>query len=596
MFGMLSGMLLSLISPFLTQAMVDNGIGMRDMGVIATLMFAQLFLFLGSFTIGTYQQLGDALHGYAHQHQRVARLSNQVATPTYDTQGNMLTKTDAINNQGIEYNYDYLMRLESWTVGNDTESVTYDATTGNIISKSDLGDSSEFVYDSTSKPHALRGINDVSWSWECPDLSITYTDFSKVESIQRGNDSYNIMYGVDKQRACTQKTISGVTTTRHYAANHEVLVDSLGRETYIIYLCNGSIVVYEKASDVYMLYHGYYDAQGSLIALTDNSGNVLARYAYDPWGSRVSPIDWTQSADAPDVLGINRGYTMHEHLDEFDLINMNGRVYDPAVAQFLSPDPYIQDAGNWLNYNRYAYCYNNPTRYVDPDGEIAITATILLGVAASAAIDYGTQVVFNYLKGYKGTDAWVDQIDFFDVAVSGIIGGVTAGVGTAVISDYSRYVELGEILLTSAVNFQGGEWNFSTMNEFMSEAIMGMVSQIAIEGIARGVSDCVESIRMKNVPTNNTIGIGDNVNSPNLSLSQHNVSPYSVGDIINANDPKIGLKLEGHHTMSFIKDGYKIIYNTHTQRVLKSFPVSDMKWNNAIKSFQFYHPEIQLPY
>ena len=289
---------------------------------------------------------------------------------TYDTQGNMLTKTDAINNQSIEYNYDHLMRLESWTVGSNTESVTYDATTGNIISKTDLGDSSEFVYDSTSKPHALRGINNVAESWVCPDLSITYTDFSKVESIQRGNDSYNIMYGVDKQRACTQKTISGVTTTRHYAANHEVLVDSLGRETYIIYLCNGSIVVYEKASDVYMLYHGYYDAQGSLIALTDNSGNVPARYAYDPWGSRVSPIDWTQSADAPDVLGINRGYTMHEHLDEFELINMNGRVYDPAVAQFLSPDPYIQDAGNWLNYNRYAYCYNNPTRYTDPSGDV----------------------------------------------------------------------------------------------------------------------------------------------------------------------------------------------------------------------------------
>lgn len=71
--------------------------------------------------------------------------------------------------------------------------------------------------------------------------------------------------------------------------------------------------------------------------------------------------------------GINRGYTMHEHLDEFELINMNGRVYDPAVAQFLSPDPYIQDAGNWLNYNRYAYCYNNPTRYTDPSGEIIKT-------------------------------------------------------------------------------------------------------------------------------------------------------------------------------------------------------------------------------
>lgn len=155
--------------------------------------------------------------------------------------------------------------------------------------------------------------------------------------------------------------------------NHEIVVNSLGEETYIIYLCNGSIAVHDKASGAKTLYHGYYDAQGSLIALTDNSGNVLARYAYDPWGKRVGAANWAYSPTYTSTLNIDRGYTMHEHLDEFDLINMNGRVYDPAVAQFLSPDPYIQDAGNWLNYNRYAYCYNNPTRYTDPSGEIIKT-------------------------------------------------------------------------------------------------------------------------------------------------------------------------------------------------------------------------------
>lgn len=209
--------------------------------------------------------------------------------------------------------------------------------------------------------------------WGDTDVAVAYTDFSKVKSIQHGNDNYNIFYGVEKERCCTEKTVSGVTTTRYYMPSYEVLVDSLGEDTYIIYLCNGSIAIHDEATGTRKLYHGYYDAQGSLIALTDNSSNVIARYAYDPWGGRVSPTDWTQSADAPDVLGINRGYTMHEHLDEFELINMNGRVYDPAVAQFLSPDPYIQDAGNWLNYNRYAYCYNNPTRYTDPSGEIIKT-------------------------------------------------------------------------------------------------------------------------------------------------------------------------------------------------------------------------------
>ena len=51
-FGMLFGMLLSLVAPFLTQAMVDDGIGMRDMGLILNILFAQVFIFMGTFLMG----------------------------------------------------------------------------------------------------------------------------------------------------------------------------------------------------------------------------------------------------------------------------------------------------------------------------------------------------------------------------------------------------------------------------------------------------------------------------------------------------------------------------------------------------------------
>ena len=54
---------------------------------------------------------------------------------------------------------------------------------------------------------------------------------------------------------------------------------------------------------------------------------------------------------------------------------MNGRVYDPLTAMFFSPDPFVQAPGNWLNYNRYGYCMNNPTRYIDPSGYQAIKQT-----------------------------------------------------------------------------------------------------------------------------------------------------------------------------------------------------------------------------
>lgn len=51
-FGMLFGMFLSLVTPFLTQAMVDDGIGMRDMGLILNILFAQIFIFMGTFLMG----------------------------------------------------------------------------------------------------------------------------------------------------------------------------------------------------------------------------------------------------------------------------------------------------------------------------------------------------------------------------------------------------------------------------------------------------------------------------------------------------------------------------------------------------------------
>ncbi len=51
-FGMFFGILLSLVTPFLTQAMVDEGIGMRNMGLILNIMLAQIFLFVGTFSMG----------------------------------------------------------------------------------------------------------------------------------------------------------------------------------------------------------------------------------------------------------------------------------------------------------------------------------------------------------------------------------------------------------------------------------------------------------------------------------------------------------------------------------------------------------------
>jgi RHS repeat-associated protein len=130
---------------------------------------------------------------------------------------------------------------------------------------------------------------------------------------------------------------------------------------------NGLAAIYVQNNGRDSLLYAYTDNQGSLVTLTDQNSTVIERYAYDPWGARRNPDDWTQKDNRSKFI-TNRGYTMHEHLDAFGIINMNGRVYDPATAMFYSPDPLVQAPENWLNYNRYSYCLNNPLIYTDPSG------------------------------------------------------------------------------------------------------------------------------------------------------------------------------------------------------------------------------------
>lgn len=47
---------------------------------------------------------------------------------------------------------------------------------------------------------------------------------------------------------------------------------------------------------------------------------------------------------------------------------MNGRVYDPVIGRFLSPDPNVQDPNNQQSLNRYSYVWNNPLSFTDPSG------------------------------------------------------------------------------------------------------------------------------------------------------------------------------------------------------------------------------------
>jgi len=290
-----------------------------------------------------------------------------------DVKGNLTMRKDLLHsNQTENFTYDGLNRLTTSSNGSD---VTYTSdNTGNLETKSDVG---TYQYQHAIKKHAVTSIQNPYSTYQPAVESITYTKFNKVEEIEQteGIDTKKMefAYGADYLRKRSSLYENGTKKkSTYYTKNaYEVKIDhSSGVEKHMHYISapSGAAAVFiSPGGSTGDLYFVHTDYLGSIVALSNQTGYIAEEYAYDAWGNRRLASNWSQ-ADTRSNLLIDRGYTMHEHITGFGLVNMNGRVYDPKLGRFLSPDPVLQDAGNTQNMNRYSYVLNNPLKYIDPSG------------------------------------------------------------------------------------------------------------------------------------------------------------------------------------------------------------------------------------
>lgn len=212
------------------------------------------------------------------------------------------------------------------------------------------------------------------------------------------------------------------------------------------------------------------DHLGSVVAESNSNGTITRRFHYKPFGETIE-------AQQDDI-----GYTGHKHDVDIGLTYMQARYYDPVLGRFYANDP-VEFQGHLTRGNsaahgftRYAYANNNPYKYVDPDGEIGILASMAIGAAASMIVDAGFQLASN--KEFN-----VGQM--LRAGVAGAAGGGLAGVGTAVkaLSNISKLDKVG-IVSTAGVAASGVSVGVAQVNSVLAGEGGLTATQVAVEAVS----------------------------------------------------------------------------------------------------------------
>jgi RHS repeat-associated protein len=276
---------------------------------------------------------------------------------TYDSVNHRISQTDneraPVEPTGTETmsygTVDELLSLNSTTYGYDSN--------GNRIRKGDSNGSTVYTYDDENR------LVEVAITGEVPQV-ITYAYDPFGRRVKKNVGGMIIHYLYDRDDVMLEYDQTGTVITRY---THGPNIDEP--------------LAVEKNGQTYY-YHT--DGLGSIIALTDSSGNVVQKIQYDAFGNIASGTT---------IVAQPYTYTAREYDPETGLYFYRARYFDPRTGTFITKDPILSPAGQNLmrcngnnlayqnsvpsfeelqknpqNLHPYAYTRNNPINLADPQG------------------------------------------------------------------------------------------------------------------------------------------------------------------------------------------------------------------------------------
>jgi RHS repeat-associated protein len=160
--------------------------------------------------------------------------------------------------------------------------------------------------------------------------------------------------------------------TTIYAGLYQLRTDTSGNRQHVLTLPTGvAMVVRNETGGTEETMFVHRDHIGSVTSVTDEAGNVREEKRTDPFGANIVSASepYLDLAIAPPAAsGVRGGFAGHETDSALGLVNMRGRMYDPTLARFITPDPLNTNPLLSQSHNRYSYVMNSPLALIDPTG------------------------------------------------------------------------------------------------------------------------------------------------------------------------------------------------------------------------------------
>jgi RHS repeat-associated protein len=296
------------------------------------------------------------------------------------------------------FSYDSLGRLtQANPLGGVNYQYCYDAT-GNLLAKAATCTTATYHYNAGNEQTDSGYSFDANGSATAipADPTMAYNAKNQTSSITPtgGTAQAQSYAGTSKADRVAAGTVGFVNDQLGLARRYQGGADYYTRDA------SGRILGERTSGTASGNYYYLFDGLGSVVAMTNSAGAVVATYKYDPYGN----ITYETSGAQFNPIR----YAGYYWSASYGTYKVGERFYDPAMGRWTQRDPINQplDTHGW---NPYTYAGDDPINLTDPSGLCSfvhcLRGAALQAVAAVGSYAYSIYYVSHNVNRY----AWTPQ-------------------------------------------------------------------------------------------------------------------------------------------------------------------------------------------